>query len=92
MPSGLPTDAPPFPNAAFVKPTVVLTFQTPKLPFFLPQTGQYIHDFVILDIGLDAQYLTGNKYGLILTSLRIAYPREDVALNFHTRVLTGTPF
>lgn len=58
MPSGLPTDAPPFPNAAFVKPTVVLTFQTPKLPFFLPQTGQYIHDFVILDIGLDAQYLT----------------------------------
>ena len=29
MPSGLPTDAPPFPNAAFVKPTVVLTFLTP---------------------------------------------------------------
>lgn len=35
----------------------VLSFQTPKLVFFLPQTGIYVKNWEVLDIGLDLEYL-----------------------------------
>ena len=40
-----------------IRPTVVLTFQTPKLVFFLPQGGKYINSWEVIDIGLDRNYL-----------------------------------
>lgn len=45
----------------------VLTFQAPKLVFFLPETGKFIRHWEILDIGLDAEYLekTATRYELI---------------------------
>lgn len=42
---------------SFVKPDYVLTFQTPKLPLLLPQTGRYIGQWKVMDIGLDADFL-----------------------------------
>ncbi len=35
----------------------VLTFQAPKLAFFLPETGRFIEQWEALDIGLDRDYL-----------------------------------
>ncbi|AVM51123.1 NAD(P)H-hydrate dehydratase [Capnocytophaga sp. oral taxon 878] len=57
MPSGLPTDRMPNANEVFVCADKVLTFQSPKLPFLLPSTGQYIGDWEVLDIGLNKPFI-----------------------------------
>ena len=57
MPSGLPTERIPSPEEIWVHPHQVLTFQTPKLPFFLPSTGCYIRKWEVLNIGLNEHFL-----------------------------------
>jgi len=42
---------------AVIRAGYTLSFQTPKLVFFLPQTGHYTEQWEVLDIGLDRQYL-----------------------------------
>ena len=42
---------------AVVKANHTLTFQAPKLSFFLPETGKFVPFFDIIDIGLDPEYL-----------------------------------
>ncbi|RZS93764.1 NAD(P)H-hydrate dehydratase [Aquimarina brevivitae] len=57
VPSGLYSDkAPDDPNAVIVASTTV-TFQSPKMVFFLPQTGKYTENFEVIDIGLDKDFL-----------------------------------
>ena len=60
VPSGMAVDRV-LPEAEVVRATVVLTFQTPKLVFFLPQSGKYINNWEVLDIGLDRGYLNAVK-------------------------------
>ena len=60
VPSGMAVDRI-LPEGEVVRPTVVLTFQTPKLVFFLPQSGKYINNWEVLDIGLDRNYLNTVK-------------------------------
>lgn len=57
MPSGLFADKTPSKKDAVIKAKYTLTFQAPKLVFFLPQTGEYVGDLQVLDIGLDREYL-----------------------------------
>jgi len=40
-----------------VNATFVLSFMSPKLSFFLPETGKYINMWDTLDIGLDPEFL-----------------------------------
>ena len=61
MASGLYMDAIPAEDEIVIHPTMVLTFQTPKLIFFLPQTGKYVQNWEVLDIGLDRDYLMKTK-------------------------------
>ena len=56
VPSGMAIDQL-LEDEVVLKPTVVLTFQTPKLVFFLPQGGKHINSWEVLDIGLDRNYL-----------------------------------
>lgn len=67
IPSGLFTDKLPADKNAIIKANFVLSFQTPKLVFFLPETGMYIDQWEVLDIGLDPEYLTTTEteYDLI---------------------------
>ena len=58
MPSGLFTDRVKIEGNAIIEADFTLTFQNPKLVFFLPETMDFIGDFEILDIGLDRQYLS----------------------------------
>lgn len=58
IPSGLFTNKAPENTEAVVKANYVLSFQTPKLVFFLPDTGVYIDQWEVLDIGLDVEFLT----------------------------------
>ena len=57
MPSGLTTDRLPYPDESIVQADFTLTFQTPKLTFFLPSAGVYAGQWKVLDICLDKEYL-----------------------------------
>ncbi len=57
LPSGLFTDRIPESENGVIKANHVLTFQTPKLVFFLPETGVYCNQWEIIDIGIDAEYI-----------------------------------
>lgn len=67
IPSGLYTDRLPKNENSIIKSNYVLSFQAPKLIFFLPQTGRYIDQWEVLDIGLDPEYLmeTDTEYEII---------------------------
>ena len=63
MPSGLFTDKIPAENSAVIEANFTLSFQAPKLVFFLPDTMDYVGDLQVLDIGLDKEYLLKVKSG-----------------------------
>lgn len=57
MPSGLSTDSIPKDEDAVVWANFTLSFVTPKLVFFLPETAKYTQQWEVLDIGFDPEYL-----------------------------------
>ncbi len=57
MPSGLYADKVPKDENGVVWANHTLSFASPKLVFFLPQTAKYTQQWEILDIGLDPDYL-----------------------------------
>ena len=57
IPSGLFVDGIFKDPEAIIRANYVLTFQFPKLVFFLPQTGIYCGNWEVLDIGLDPDYI-----------------------------------
>lgn len=66
LPSGL------FPHCGLTKDDVVfkaskiITFQSPKLVFFLPDSSRYVNDYKVLDIGLDQTFLNELKPEAVL--------------------------
>ena len=56
MPSGLFADQP-NQEGAIIQASYTLSFQVPKLAFFLPQNDQYVGDWNTLDIGLDQDFI-----------------------------------
>ncbi len=57
IPSGMYVDQSPTEEDVVIAPTYVLSFQAPKLAFFLPESGQYVTMWEAIDIGLDPEYL-----------------------------------
>mgnify|MGYP000078031499 CR=1 FL=1 len=57
IPSGLYSNKAIEDGEAIVIADHTLTFQAPKLAFFLPETATYTLSFDVLDIGLDQEYL-----------------------------------
>tara|TARA_R110000868_G_scaffold32516_1_gene118201 strand:+ start:15823 stop:17364 length:1542 start_codon:yes stop_codon:yes gene_type:complete len=80
MPSGLFLERGLNNKDGVIKANYVLTFQVPKLVFFLPETGNFIGHWEILDIGLDQEFLSKSvsAYELIGKSevLSMYIPRE----------------
>ncbi|WP_190808368.1 NAD(P)H-hydrate dehydratase [Flagellimonas sp. S3867] len=67
IPSGLPMDRKPASPNHVIEASYVLSFQVPKLVFFLPETGIYVNQWEVLDIGLDQEFISTaeNQYQLI---------------------------
>ncbi|MEH6682059.1 MAG: NAD(P)H-hydrate dehydratase [Sediminicola sp.] len=63
IPSGLFMDRGPEPDQEVVTAEQVLTFQVPKLPFFLPGTGVHTKQWEVMEIGLDAEYMASAEVG-----------------------------
>ena len=80
IPSGLFTDKVQKDEKAVVKANHTLSFQVPKLVFFLPETGIFTQQWEALDIGLDPEFLatTETEYELISKNemLPVYIPRE----------------
>ncbi|CAM3407949.1 NAD(P)H-hydrate dehydratase [Aequorivita lipolytica] len=57
IPSGLYANLPLEDKEAVLKANHTLTFQTPKLSFFLPETAPFVSNFDALEIGLDIEFL-----------------------------------
>lgn len=80
IPSGLFTNTVPKDEKAVIKANYTLSFQVPKLVFFLPETGKYTEQWEALDIGLDQEFLkeTETDYELIGKNevLPVYIPRE----------------
>ncbi|MGB7842847.1 MAG: NAD(P)H-hydrate dehydratase [Salinimicrobium sp.] len=57
MPSGLMADQSMLDPDSIIQANYTITFQTPKLSFFLPKTAEFVGDLQVLDIGLDREFL-----------------------------------
>jgi hydroxyethylthiazole kinase-like uncharacterized protein yjeF len=57
MPSGLYADKVPEDENGVVWANHTLSFASPKLVFFLPETAQYTQQWEVIDIGLDPEFL-----------------------------------
>ncbi len=68
IPSGLFSNSPIIDMNAVLKADHTLTFQTPKLSFFLPETAPFVLNFDILDIGLDPGFLDKSEPLALLIS------------------------
>ena len=60
-PSGLFLDKPVKDKDAIVKSSVTLSFQLPKLSFLLPDNAEFVPNFLILDIGLDQNFIDNQE-------------------------------
>ncbi|MCV6629423.1 MAG: NAD(P)H-hydrate dehydratase [Flavobacteriaceae bacterium] len=82
IPSGMHMQANPK-GDSIVQANYVLSFQAPKLPFFLPSTGVYVNQWEVIDIGLDMEFLMqqDTSYHLIGKQevLPMYMPREKFA-------------
>ncbi|MCX2719936.1 NAD(P)H-hydrate dehydratase [Lentiprolixibacter aurantiacus] len=67
IPSGMFMDQALQKDQGVIHATYVLSFQTPKLPFFLPDTGRYVDQWAILDIGLDEEFIRNEEADYFLT-------------------------
>ncbi|MGB5358427.1 MAG: NAD(P)H-hydrate epimerase, partial [Eudoraea sp.] len=80
IPSGLFLDQPVKNSKAVVKANYVLSFQFPKLIFFLPETGIFSNQWEVLNIGLSQKYIgqTEASFELIGKNEVLKYyiPRE----------------
>jgi len=61
IPSGLFSNSPLEDKEAVLKADHTLTFQVPKLSFFLPETAPFVSNFDVLDIGLDLEFLQNTE-------------------------------
>lgn len=97
MPSGLYSDKIPDKDEAVIHASYTLSFQSPKLVFFLPQAAKYVGDMQVLDIGLDKEFLSEtavNKYLVDRQEVMIRYrPRKTFSHkgNFgHSLIIGGS--
>ncbi|MEM9142449.1 MAG: NAD(P)H-hydrate dehydratase, partial [Bacteroidota bacterium] len=67
IPSGLFMERAVEDREAVIQADYVLSFQSPKLVFFLPETGVFLNQWEVLDIGLDRTFLsqTETDFGLV---------------------------
>jgi hydroxyethylthiazole kinase-like uncharacterized protein yjeF len=73
VPSGLYCDSLNSDEDAIIQAAITFTFHSPKLSFLLPQSGKYVGQFEVLDIGLNKQFADGvdtNYHYISATDIR----------------------
>ncbi len=79
LPTGLAADEPSG-SASVVQASYTLSFQSPKLCFFMPENEDFLGDWSVLDIGLSAKYYAQTETRIELTEMgdiqRLLIPRK----------------
>lgn len=70
IPSGLFADSSSNDNKAIIEADYTLSFQVPKLAFFIPENDQYVGKWIILDIGLSKEFISSADTPFFLTKKR----------------------
>lgn len=80
IPSGLYTDKVPEDEKAVIYANHTLSFEFPKLTFFLTQTAKYTNNWELLPIGVDSEYVFQTKTSTVLVTkndvLSLYQPRQ----------------
>lgn len=98
IPSGLETNKVPKNPEAVVNAGYTLSFQTPKLAFFLPDMAHYTVQWEVLDIGIDETFLSETETEVELIGknevLPMYIPRDKFAHkgNYGHAVIIGGSF
>ncbi len=66
--SGLFTDKANAADDLIVRPDYTVSFQVPKLSFFIPDSYSYVGEWCVVDIGLDAEFLEQQPSDYFLTT------------------------
>lgn len=97
IPSGLFANTSVEDQDSVFKANFVLTFQLPKLAFFLPETLHFVPEFNVLDIGLDAKFISkAPSLATLLTKKNarsLYFPREKTGHKGtfgHTLIIGGS--
>ncbi|WP_340066624.1 NAD(P)H-hydrate dehydratase [Ascidiimonas aurantiaca] len=97
IPSGLFMNAIPESSDHVILADHILSFQVPKLPFFLPDNALYVKNWEVIDIGLSQKYMkeTQPLATLIDTSLVLSFYRSREKFTHkgtygHTLVIGGS--
>ena len=75
LPSGLFSEKPVGSSEHIVKASYTLTFQTPKLAFLLPENDQFVGEWIVLDIGLDQEFIRGLDCKKIFFDFELVQPK-----------------
>lgn len=73
LPSGLFADKKTPADAAVITASHTLTFQVPKLAFFLPGNEEYLGQWELIDIGLDPSYIANVESSLFYVNTIQSY-------------------
>ncbi len=65
--SGLYSDAPTENASVVFKPDHTISFQTPKLIFFLPQYHEFVGEWHVVDIGLDQEFIASQESSFLFS-------------------------
>ncbi|MCJ8166126.1 NAD(P)H-hydrate dehydratase [Pontibacter sp. E15-1] len=68
IPSGLYTDSQTPEDSTIIRAEYTVSFQLPKLAFFLPQHEEFVGEWHVVPIGLSARYIAGVKTHLCYTT------------------------
>ncbi len=97
VPSGVYTDKVPEKEDGVVWANYSLSFQSPKLIFFLPETAKFCGQWEVLDIGIDREYLIATETDVELIGklevLPIYQPREKFShkgMYGHSLIIGGS--
>ena len=96
MPSGLYTDSQTPEEGAIVQANFTISFEIPKLAFFLPQHEQFVGEWHIVPIGLNPAFINGVNSTCFFTTAtdvkRLIKPRRKFShkgLHGHALLLCG---
>jgi len=66
LPTGLPADEPPT-TRSVIRARYTLSFQLPKLGFFMPEYDDFVGEWVVLDIGLHKRFYEDQHFSYAVT-------------------------
>ena len=89
IPSGLYTDKAVEDANGVVRANYTLSFQSPKLVFFLPETAEYTIQWEVLDIGIDREYLMTTETEVELISKHEILPLYKPRAKFDHKGIFG---